>query len=395
MSRIWLVIIIALIGSLIPSEVTYAQPQQKCVDKPLSCIGEPFRDIWLKNKGPENFGLPLTEMTSHMINGTHYLRQEFERTRMEFFPRKLAPNNIILARVGAEWLDANIALLSPVPSYHDDLFKPGKARCKEVSEDAPAVCGPFLDYYENNGIHIDELPYVHPAERLTRFGKPMTPAMVMMQNGSMQVVQIFELARLEWYPDDPYKKIVQVGQVVEEMIDANQPRPMQPSKPINQLVTTNQQVLPIEIYGRWRGLWDRKGYWDIVTDDVYIATSTMMYHNEFWSVRAPAGYRFMSITVQIQNRRPKNKSAVYTDYSYFYVIDNTGVRIPAHPLSQRLVKPIQPSSVRPGKTFVGQLVFLVPQKVLPAQFEINIVNLDQSQSRSIAYMELRSYPKGW
>ncbi|MBM4412962.1 MAG: DUF4352 domain-containing protein [Chloroflexi bacterium] len=395
MSRIWVLLIITILGGTIPTNIAYAQPQQTCVEDPISCIGDPFQDIWLKNNGPENFGLPLTEMTYHLINDVHVYRQEFERTRMEYFPRRQAPNNVILARVGAEWLDANINDLVPIPSYHDNLFKPGEATCKIIRTGSPAVCGPFLEYYERNGIHIDELPYVHPAESLTRFGLPLTPAMVTMNGSAMQVVQIFENARLEWYPDDQFKKYVKVGRVVAEMIDSDQPRPLQPSVPVNQLVETDQRVLPVEIYARWRWLWDKKGYWDIVADDLYMAISTLMNHDEFWSVKAPAGHKFLSMTVQIQNRRKGTKAPIYVDYSYFYVIDNTGMRIPAHPLSQRLVKPIQPNTVPPGKTFVGQLVFLVPIKVIPAQSEINIANLDKELSRSISYMELRAYPKGW
>ena len=370
-----------------------AQSAHACNDMPLTCIGEPFKDIWLKNNGPENFGLPLGPMTSYMINGTHVMRQEFERTRMEFFPRRRSPNNIVLAQVGAEWLDANIDQLSPVSDDHRQLFTAESGHCRDVIIDQPVVCGPFLTYYEQHGVHIDELPYVHPAEQLTRFGAPLTPAMNMTRNGQVRIVQIFERARLEWHPEDPFNKIVKIGPVVAEMVEANQPRPWTPSTPVYQLVPTNQPILPIDIFGRWRWGMPQHGYWDSVSDDIYVATSTIRYHDEFWSVRAPNGYRFVSMTVLIHNRRSIGHHPIYLDYSYFAVIDHTGMRTPADPLAQRLVLPVQPISIPPQATHVGQLIFLVPIENIPAQLEINWANLDQYISRNRQYIELRTYPK--
>lgn len=388
----WLFVV--MIWVVMPSATTYAQPSSTCIEDPLKCIGEPFKDLWLKNKGPENFGVPLGPMTSQVINGTHVLRQEFERTRMEFFPTRQEPNAVVLARVGAEWLDANISLLTPVSRDHEQLFTPGIGNCRHVATDAPAVCGPFLTYYEENGIHIDELPYVHPAEQRARFGAPLTPAMSMTRADQVYVVQIFERARLEWHPDDPFDKVVKIGSVVSEMIDADQPRPQQPSDPVYQLVNTAQEPLPIDIYGIWRWGMPQHGYWDTVHDDVYVATSTFVYLDEFWSVRAPAGYRFVSLTVLINNRRQSDAAALYIDYSYAALIDHTGVRVPAHPLAQRLVLPIRPTQIAPQKTTVGQLVFLLPDTHIPAQLEINWANLDQYISRDRLHIELRSYPKG-
>jgi hypothetical protein len=332
-------------------------------------------------------------MTSYLYEGTHVVRQEFERTRMEFFPTRQAPNNIVLAPVGAEWLDANIDRLTPVTAYHQAMFTPGTGDCRQVSSDTPAICGPFLAYYEQNGIHIDELPYVHPAEQRTRFGNPLTPAMSMTRDGLVYIVQIFERARLEWYPDDPYNKVVKVGRVVAEMIEANQPRPAHPATPVNQLVDTGVPTLPTDIYGRWRWGMPQSGYWDSTRNDIYVATSTIIYLDEFWSVRAPDGYRFVSLTVLINNRRQAGLAPVYLDYAYTALIDNTGVRVPAHPLTQRLALPILPGTVAPQTAHAGQLIFLIPDDHTPAQLEINWANLDQFVSRDRQYIELRTYPK--
>ncbi|MFZ9857976.1 MAG: hypothetical protein ACO3F2_06545 [Roseiflexaceae bacterium] len=328
-----------------------------------------------------------------MVNGTQVIRQEFERTRMEFFPTRQAPNNIVLARVGAEWLDANINQLLPVSPEHQQLFTPTTGICRTVSVEAPAVCGPFLTYYEQNGIHIDELPYVHPAEQRTRYGAPLTPAMSMIQNGAVIIVQIFERARLEWHPDDAFNKVVKIGRVVAEMVEANQPRPLTPTNPVNQLVDTDIPPLPIEVFGSWRWGMPQHGYWDAYHDDIYVATSTILYLDEFWSVRAPSGYRFVSLTILINNRRDTSGAPLYLDYSYIALIDHTGVRAPAHPLSQRLVLPVNPSRIMPQSQSVGQLVFLLPDDHIPAQLEFNWANLDQYVSRDRQYIELRSYPK--
>lgn len=386
-------VFVMMLWGLIPHATAHAQPSVTCIEQPLSCIGEPFKDIWLKNNGPENFGVPLGPVTSQMINGTQVVRQEFERTRMEFFPTRQEPNAVVLARVGAEWLDANINRLTPVSRDHQQLFTPGLGDCRPVADNAPSVCGPFLTYYEQNGIHIDALPYVHPAEQRARYGAPLTPAMSMARDGKVYVVQIFERARLEWYPDDAYNKVVKIGNVVSEMVDANQPRAQQPSDPVNQLVTTGQETLPIDIYGNWRWGMPKHGYWDSARNDVYVATSTITYLDEFWSVRAPEGYRFVSLTVLINNRRQLGDAAFYLDYSYTALIDHTGVRVPAHPLTQRLVLPVLPKTIAPQATHVGQLIFLIPDTHIPAQLEINWANFDQYLSRDRQYIELRTYPK--
>ena len=391
--RILMWAIMLLIWGLIPHEVSHAQMSPTCVDDPLSCIGEPFRDIWLKNNGPENFGLPVSEVRSQKVNNEQYLSQEFERTRIDFFLTRQAPNNLILARVGAEWLDSNIGSLMPLPTVHYDKFMPGWANCQQVTVGAPAVCGPFLDYYMNNGIHIDALPYVHVAERNTRYGLPLTPAMSMIQNGETRVVQVFERARLDWYPDDQYNKPVKIGAVVDEMIAAGQPRPTLPSSYVNQLVTTDQPVLPYEKFGRWQWGMPQFGYWSTSKDGIYVATSTIEYHDEFWSVKAPPGYRFVSMTVMIRNDRESSGAPVYLDYSYLALIDHIGVRMLSHELAQRLTTPIQPAVVKPGMTYAGQVIFLMSPRTVPAQLEINFANLDQSMSRFTQYIELRSYPK--
>jgi hypothetical protein len=391
--RVLMWAIILLVWGLIPHEVSHAQTSPMCADDPMSCIGESFRDIWLKNNGPENFGLPVGDVRSQMSNNEQYITQEFERTRIDFFPTREAPNNLILARVGAEWLDANISVLMPLPTVHYDKFMEGRANCQRVSAESPAVCGPFLDFYMNNGIHVDALPYVHVAERNTRFGLPLTPAMSMMQNGEMRIVQVFERARLDWYPDDQYNKPVKIGAVVNEMIAAGQQRPTVPSPFVNQLVVTNQPVLPYEKFGRWQWGMPKFGYWSTSKDGIYVATSTIMYHDEFWSVKAPPGYRFVSMTVLIRNDRDKGGAPVYLDYSYLSLIDHIGTRVLAHELAQRLTTPIQPMVVTPGTAQVGQIIFLMSPRTVPAQLEINFANLDQSVSRFTQYIELRSYPK--
>lgn len=385
--------IVLLIWGLIPPTISHAQVDPLCIEKPLSCIGEPFKDIWLKNNGPENFGLPVGPMRSQMINNEQHISQEFERTRMDFFPTREAPNNLILARVGAEWLDANISQLMPLPVVHYNLFQPGWATCEKFSAESPDVCGPFLKYYLENGIHIDELPYVHPAERKTRFGLPLTPAMTMVQNNETRIVQVFERARLEWYPDDQFNKPVKIGTVVNEMITAGQPRSTLPSPFVDQLVTTDQTPLPYSAFGRWQWGMPRGGYWSTSNKGIYLATSTIEYHDEFWSVKAPRGYRFVSMTVLIKNQRNSNEAPVYLDYSYLALTDHIGVRSIAHPLAQRLTTPIQPAVVKPGEYVVGQIIFLMSTRTVPAQLEINLANLDENVSRFTQYIELRSHPK--
>lgn len=377
----------------IPQHISHAQAPINCIEAPLSCIGEPFKDMWLKNNGPENFGVPMNSMQSQMVNGEQHISQEFERVRIDYFPTRLAPNNYIIARVGAEWLDANIGTLFPISEDLYGTFMPGVARCQDISAGSPAVCGPFLDYYLANGINIDALPYVHPAERKARFGLPLTPAMKMVNGNETRIVQVFERARLDWYPDDPYFKTVKVGAVVNEMVEAGQPRPTGPSEIVNQLVDTNQPVLSYEEYGRWQWGMPQFGYWSTSNNGIYVATSTIRYQDEFWSIKAPKGYRFVSMTVLLRNERDRNADHIYIDYSYLSLIDHIGNRLLAYELSQQLDKPIQPVVIKPGETYVGQIIFLISDHTIPSQLEINIANLDAGISRFTQYIELRTPPK--
>lgn len=122
------------------------------------------------------FGSPITEQFTDSTSGR--LIQYFQRARLEYFPELPAGQRVQIAPLGEY-------VLQRVPNEGEmNIFTP--IGCRSYAETGFSVCYAFLEFFDKNG-----------GEAI--FGKPKSPFVLY----SGRIVQYFERARFEWYPEYP------------------------------------------------------------------------------------------------------------------------------------------------------------------------------------------------
>jgi hypothetical protein len=384
-------ILIVLLASIWPP-ATAAEASPDCRPRPEVCVYPTFREFWQQNGGLDQFGFSITDWYPLTVNNRTTYIQEFERARFEFNPRVSAPHNIVLGRVGAEWLDYHIDELTPLLAT-DEPFAPGIGRCAVVEPNTPAVCGAFLDYHTTHGAEIDGIPLTSRNERLRLFGLPLTSAMRWSTNGQSIVVQVFERARFEYHPNDPAGKTVQMGMIQAENTLQGVPKPQNPSPAVNYLVDTGTQILPNDVLDTFRTNMPFNGFWQTSTQGMTFAVSTFRYTDSFYSIPAPVNHKWVTFTVLIKNNREYGQPAVYVDYTYITILDLEGNRHVVAPHVEKLDLPFPPSTIEPQTHVVGQMLMAIPIDTGIAQIEFNGANMDQYISRFSHMLELRVAPQ--
>lgn len=380
----WALRIVGLLFILtIATPVSSVNAESVCTTEPERCVSYFFRSYWQSNDGLRTFGRPIGESTIHYLpRNTTYYTQAFERTVLEYFPGRNDATQVGRVAVGQLWYDA----------FGDQLQSlthgiPGA--CSVVAVHRPAVCGAFLDYYMANGLHVDAIPYVTPTERRNLFGQPITPVMQWNHNGHTRLVQVFTHARLDYTIDATGQGHVGLGDVVVDLLNANVPLPTTPSTPINLLYASDASLLDTQTLETYRTAMPTSGYWHTTADGVYVATSSFGYLDYFYTVWAGQGQKYVAMTVLIKNDRAAHEAPVYLDYSYIGLIDTDGMRYAPSSMTKYLATPFRPTTVNPGTSFAGQLIFVVPSHAAPAQIEIQLANMDQYISRFVQVIELR------
>lgn len=380
-------ILIVLLASLyLPISTVAAAPD--CRPRPEICVHPHFRKFWQDNGALDQFGYSITDLYARTVNNKTFYVQEFERARLEFFPQVTAPHNIVLGRVGAEWLDYRIGELLPLTD-DDRQFMPGSGTCEIVAPNTPAVCGAFLTYHQTHGAEFDGIASINHNERLRLFGVPLTPAMRWYNGTNTIVVQIFERARFEYSPDG---NSVRMGAVHAENTLFGVPKPIGPSPAVNYLTDTGATVLPTETLDTFRTNMPFVGFWQSAANGIKFTSTAFRYHQSFYSITAPEGKKWVSFTILMQNQRDGGDPAIYIDYSYITIIDLEGNRHTVAPEVIHLDTPIPPGTIHPGNQMVGQMLVLIPETTGVAQLEFQIANMDTFVSRFYHVMELRVEP---
>jgi hypothetical protein len=368
--------------------VSVANAESVCTSAPEQCVSYFFREYWQANDGLRTFGRAIGGSEIHYLPGnTTYYTQTFERTVLEYFPGKSGTSKYGRAAVGQLWHDTFRSQLTPVTDAA--TFPYGSESCQEVASQRPVVCGAFLDYYRTNGLHFDAIPYVTQSEQRNLFGLPVTPVMRWNKDGQTRLVQVFTHARLDYTVDATGAATVTLGDVVVDLLNAKVPLPTTPSAPINYLYGYNGAILDNKTLDTYRTAMPKSGYWQASADSVYVATSSFAYLDYFYTVWAGNGQKYVALTLLIKNDREAPRAPVYLDYSYISVIDTDGKRYSPSTLTKYLTTPFGPTTVNPGTSVAGQLVFVVPTNAAPAQIEIQLANLDQYTSRFVQVIELR------
>lgn len=379
-------LIVMLLVLVVQPSTSQAQVPSACTTNPEMCVSYFFRDYWLTHNGLHTFGNPIGDSRIHYLPGnTTYYTQLFERTILEYFPRNSSALKYSRVPVGQLWYDTfgdQLSDVSGTTSFNT-------TKCSIIKMQRPAVCGEFLDYYQAHGLQSDGIPYVTPTEQRNLYGDPITPVMEWQHNGQTRLVQVFTHARLDYSVNDGGEIRVSLGDVVVDLLNANVPLPTTPSTPINLLYETPFTLLGTQELDVYRTTPPTVGYWQNSSDRIYVASSSFVYLDYFYVVWAGKGQKYIAVTVLVKNEREAGEASVYLDHSYVGLIDTDGMRYSSSTMTKYLAQPFGPTTIHPGEQVAGQLIFVVPSNVAPAQIEIQLANMDQYTSRFVQVIELR------
>lgn len=382
----YFILIVLLVSMHLPLSQVAASPD--CRPRPEVCVHPRFRKFWQDNGALHQFGYSITDLYARTVNNKTFYVQEFERARLEFFPQIAAPHNIVIGRVGAEWLDHRISELTPLTST-DSQFMPQNGTCEIVAPHTPAVCGPFLTYHQTHGAEFDGVAAISNHERLRLFGVPLTPAMRWYNGNETIVVQLFERARFEYNAQD---NTVEMGAIQAENTLYGVPKPIGPSPVVNYLSDTGAALLSADTLNVFRINMPFVGFWQSQSNGIKFVSTSFRYHTSFYSIPAPPNKKWVSFTVLVKNERASGETAAYIDYSYITVLDLEGNRHTFAPEVVHLDKPIPPGNIAPGSQMIGQMLALIPEDTGVAQIEFQIANRDEYLSRFFHVLELRVEP---
>lgn len=146
----------------------------------------PFHTFFVDHSGIERFGYPITGQYVDPVSGLTI--QYFQRARLEYHAANAEPYKIQLGLLGEELGRRQPPLpVREIPADTDP-------NCRYFIETGQAVCFGFLEYFEDSG-GIDLFGYP--------IGRPVIEG--------NRIVQYFQRARFEWYPERAEGQRVQTG----------------------------------------------------------------------------------------------------------------------------------------------------------------------------------------
>ena len=158
-----------------------------------------FLDAWRERGGTQTFGAPLTRRYPLLqADGSWLLVQDFERGRLEWHPENAgSPSEMLGASLGGDIAQQRASEQPFLPII--DCVESANRRC--FAETGHSLSAGFLGYWQSN-------------DGLTRFGLPVSEEF--SENG--RVVQYFERARLEWWPELGAGYDIVVGALGRELL---------------------------------------------------------------------------------------------------------------------------------------------------------------------------------
>lgn len=154
------------------------------------------------------FGAPITEQFTDVQSGR--VVQYFQRARFEYYPELAQDQRVKLTAVGSYVFERS------TPEGKLDIFTP--IGCRYYADTGFSLCYAFLEFFDKNG-----------GESI--FGQPTSP--FVFYNG--RIVQYFERARFEWYPENPEgQKVVlaELGRIYFDIVPEDAAR-LQPVRAEN------------------------------------------------------------------------------------------------------------------------------------------------------------------
>jgi hypothetical protein len=199
---------------------TYAQTDERCFDEVPYCISGRIRTYWEQNGGLPVFGLPITPQQEETIDGQTLHVQWFERNRLELHTENAPPYDVLLGRLGGNFVEQSGAAAREEP----------RDGCAYFEQTGFNVCGDILTYWQSNGLELDGQAGKTMQESLALFGFPLTGEFeTTMADGSTRTVQWFERARFELHPENDPPFNVLLGRLGVEV--AGEPETTPPTAP--------------------------------------------------------------------------------------------------------------------------------------------------------------------
>ncbi len=185
-----------------------------CFNESPYCMSGRIAEFWQRNGGLTVFGLPITPQQQEEIEGTMLEVQWFERNRLELHPENQPPYDVLIGRLGADFLEMQGRNWYEFPQAgpSDDLT------CEYFAETGHNVCGEIFAAWRSYGIALDNNPGISFDESLALFGLPLSGEMTeTLSDGNEYTVQYFERARFERHPENPFPYTVQLGLLGREI----------------------------------------------------------------------------------------------------------------------------------------------------------------------------------
>ena len=167
------------------------------------------------------FGSPITEQFLDLKSGR--LVQYFQRARFELYPEKPAGERVVLTDLGP-------AIFQGSPQ-DGGVSNDNPLSCRSSAKTGYPICFAFLEFYDANG-------------GASVFGEPITA----FRFYNERIVQYFEHARFDWYPEKPEGQkvsLAQVGRIYFDMAHEDSAR-LQPVRVDNTL--SNIKSIQVRVF---------------------------------------------------------------------------------------------------------------------------------------------------
>lgn len=200
-----LILAVLLCIFLVPSTPMHAA-EPLCFEEVAECVDARFADFWQRNdrhaiSGQSGnalriFGYPIGPARIEAVDGVAVLAQPFERVIMQQPLGNTGPANITLQMTGWE----RLTQLNRAPTLPVRPPKSVPSDCRLFAETGFTLCGEFRNFWESNGLNLDNKRGYTDAERIALFGLPISavnrePAADGSDN--RYLTQWFERARLQ------------------------------------------------------------------------------------------------------------------------------------------------------------------------------------------------------
>ncbi len=197
----FLVLIFLLLGSIAarPPQQPGGEDERYFPETDRTVSGE-FLDAYEAADDPLLiFGLPISDVVDHpVLPGVKV--QYFQKVRMDWDPKAPEGERLRLAPLGV-WLYDGNQKGKPVDQY----YTPGA--CRLFRERNLTLCYGLLEFYNQHNGEV-------------YFGEPISP---MLETSSGRLMQYFERARMEWWPELPAGKRVVLSDLGKIWVDTHDP----------------------------------------------------------------------------------------------------------------------------------------------------------------------------